>query len=151
VGLGTYAALLRDAALLLSNDTGPGHLAAAVGAPVISVMGPSDPCLWHPWGPDVQVLGGHGAWPLRPQVRQAVEQSRRAGGRVEQALSESPPGDPGSRRGKGNPRAPLKMTHGSLQMSQIINELQRVYFIIFCLRASTCFSCLIALLSRSLR
>ncbi len=74
VGLGTYAALLRDAALLLSNDTGPGHLAAAVGAPVISVMGPSDPRLWHPWGPDVQVLGGHGAWPLRPHVRQAVEQ-----------------------------------------------------------------------------
>lgn len=72
VGLGAYAALLRDAALMLSNDTGPGHLAAAVGTPLISVMGPSDPALWHPWGPGVQVLGGRGAWPTRQAVQQAV-------------------------------------------------------------------------------
>lgn len=75
VGLGAYAALLRDAALMLSNDTGPGHLAAAVGTPLISVMGPSDPRLWHPWGPAVQVLGGHGTWPARPRVQQAVEET----------------------------------------------------------------------------
>ena len=73
VGLGTYAALLRGAALMLSNDTGPGHLAAAVGAPLVSVMGPSDPRLWHPWGPDAQVLGGHGAWPPRAAVLQAIQ------------------------------------------------------------------------------
>jgi heptosyltransferase-2 len=72
VGLGAYAALLREAALMLSNDTGPGHLAAAVGTPLISVMGPSDPALWHPWGPGVQVLGGLGAWPTRQAVQQAV-------------------------------------------------------------------------------
>ena len=72
VGLGAYAALLRDAALMLSNDTGPGHLAAAVGTPLISVMGPSDPALWHPWGPGVQVLGGRGAWPTRQAVQRAV-------------------------------------------------------------------------------
>lgn len=74
VGLGAYAALLRDAALMLSNDTGPGHMAAAVGTPLISVMGPSDPRLWHPWGSDVQVLGGHGTWPDRGLVLQAVQQ-----------------------------------------------------------------------------
>jgi len=34
VGLGAYAALLKDAALMISNDTGPGHMAAAVGTPV---------------------------------------------------------------------------------------------------------------------
>lgn len=73
VGLGTYAALLRDAALMLSNDTGPGHMAAAVGTPLISVMGPSDPRLWHPWGPRVQVLGGLGLWPARQAVWQAVQ------------------------------------------------------------------------------
>ena len=33
VKLGAYGAILRRAALLVSNDTGPGHLAAAVGAP----------------------------------------------------------------------------------------------------------------------
>lgn len=72
VNLGVYAALLKDAALLISNDTGPGHMAAAVGAPLISVMGPSDPTLWRPWGHDVQVLGGHGRWPETGAVMDAT-------------------------------------------------------------------------------
>lgn len=72
VGLGAYAALLRDAAVMVSNDTGPGHLAAAVGAPLVSVMGPSDPALWRPWGPTVQVLGGDGQWPSAQAVQTAV-------------------------------------------------------------------------------
>lgn len=84
VGLGTYAALLQSAALMISNDTGPGHMAAAVGTPLISVMGPSNPVLWRPWGPNVQVLRGIGdgpgdpalssGWPASAQVEQAVEQ-----------------------------------------------------------------------------
>ena len=75
VNLGVYAALLQDAGVMLSNDTGPAHLAAAVGTPVVSVMGPSDPGLWHPWGPRVQVLGGHGAWPDPAAVMQALQRS----------------------------------------------------------------------------
>jgi heptosyltransferase-2 len=63
VGLGSYAALMQQAGLMVSNDTGPGHMAAAVGLPLVSVMGPSDPRLWRPWGPGVQVLGGGGSWP----------------------------------------------------------------------------------------
>ena len=73
VDLGVYAALLKGAALMVSNDTGPGHMAAAVGTPLISVMGPSDPSLWHPWGPNVQVLGGHGQWPDMDSVVQVTE------------------------------------------------------------------------------
>ncbi|MBX3635987.1 MAG: glycosyltransferase family 9 protein [Rubrivivax sp.] len=72
VGLGVYAALLRDAALMISNDTGPGHLAAAVGTPLVSVLGPSDPALWRPWGARVQVLGGHGRWPSADEVLAAA-------------------------------------------------------------------------------
>lgn len=79
VNLGVYAALLQDAALMLSNDTGPGHLAAAVGTPLVSVMGPSDPTLWHPWGPQVQVLGGHGRWPEAATVLQAVQRALAGG------------------------------------------------------------------------
>ena len=75
VNLGVYAALLQDAAMMVSNDTGPGHLAAAVGAPLVSVMGPSDPRLWHPWGARVQVLGGHGQWPEMSAVVQASRQA----------------------------------------------------------------------------
>jgi ADP-heptose:LPS heptosyltransferase len=72
VGLGAYAALLREAAVMVSNDTGPGHMAAAVGAPLVSVMGPSDPSLWRPWGPRVQLLGGDGDWPGVAAVTAAV-------------------------------------------------------------------------------
>ena len=72
VNLGVYAALLQSASLMVSNDTGPGHMAAAVGTPLVSVMGPSDPSLWHPWGPKVQVLGGDGRWPDLQAVGQAA-------------------------------------------------------------------------------
>lgn len=72
VGLGTYAALLKDAALMIANDTGPGHMAAAVGTPLLSVLGPSDPDLWRAWGPNVQLLRGRAGWPGAPEVRTAV-------------------------------------------------------------------------------
>ena len=79
VNLGVYAALLKSAALMISNDTGPGHMAAATGTRLVSVMGPSDPSLWHPWGPNVQVLGGDGRWPRLAAVAQAVEHALAAG------------------------------------------------------------------------
>jgi heptosyltransferase II len=72
VGLGAYAALLQDAAVMISNDTGPGHIAAAVGTPLVSVLGPSDPALWRAWGPGVQVLQGAGTWPEAGAVQAAV-------------------------------------------------------------------------------
>ncbi len=75
VDLGTYAALLQQSALMLSNDTGPGHIAAAVGTPLVSVLGPSDPGLWRPLGPQVQVVGGGGHWPDAAAVQQAAAQA----------------------------------------------------------------------------
>lgn len=75
VGLGTYAALLQDAALMISNDTGPGHIAAAVGTPLVSVLGPSDPVLWRPWGPHVHIVRAApdgGIWPDAAQVQAAA-------------------------------------------------------------------------------
>jgi heptosyltransferase-2 len=73
VGLGAYAALLAEAALMVSNDTGPGHMAAAVGTPLLSVLGPSDPLLWRAWGPAVQVLQGAGTWPALADVAAAAQ------------------------------------------------------------------------------
>ena len=72
VGLGAYAALLQQAALMISNDTGPGHMAAAVGTPLLSVLGPSDPALWRAWGPNVHLLRGSPGWPTRAQVASAA-------------------------------------------------------------------------------
>lgn len=69
VMLGVYGGLLRRAALMVSNDTGPAHLAAAVDAPVLSVLGPTKPEQWAPWGPQVQVLRH---WPRWPSVDEAL-------------------------------------------------------------------------------
>ncbi len=44
------AAILERALLMISNDNGPMHIAAAVGTPVIGLFGPSDPAIWGPWG-----------------------------------------------------------------------------------------------------
>lgn len=43
LGLPELATLLRRATLVLGGDTGPLHLAHALGAPVCCVMGPTDP------------------------------------------------------------------------------------------------------------
>jgi len=48
--LRTLAAVLERAALMVSNDNGPMHMAAALGVSVIGLFGPSDPAVWGPWG-----------------------------------------------------------------------------------------------------
>ena len=45
------ATLLRHAALFLGCDSGPAHLAAALGVPCVSVFGPTDPARNGPYGP----------------------------------------------------------------------------------------------------
>jgi lipopolysaccharide heptosyltransferase I len=45
-------ALSRAATLMVSGDTGPLHIAAAVGTPVVGVYGPTDPARNGPWSPD---------------------------------------------------------------------------------------------------
>lgn len=44
------AALLSEASLVLGPDSGPLHLAAAVGAPTVALFGPADPEEFCPWG-----------------------------------------------------------------------------------------------------
>ncbi|MBL8132108.1 MAG: glycosyltransferase family 9 protein [Anaerolineae bacterium] len=44
------AALLADARLVMGSDSGPLHLAAAVGAPTVTLFGAADPNEFRPWG-----------------------------------------------------------------------------------------------------
>ena len=44
------AVLLREAAVVVGGDTGPVHLAAALGVPVVGIYGGSDPVRNGPWG-----------------------------------------------------------------------------------------------------
>lgn len=41
--------VLRRAALFIGNDSGPAHMAAAFGVPVVVLFGSSDPVVWAPW------------------------------------------------------------------------------------------------------
>jgi ADP-heptose:LPS heptosyltransferase len=50
------AELIRGARLYIGNDSGPMHLAAAVGTPVVAVWGSSDSRRWRPWGVTHQVV-----------------------------------------------------------------------------------------------
>jgi lipopolysaccharide heptosyltransferase I len=43
--------IARAAALMVSGDTGPLHIAAAVGTPVVALFGPTDPERNGPWSP----------------------------------------------------------------------------------------------------
>ena len=47
----TVAAVLERLALFVTGDTGPMHLARAVGTPIVAVFGPSDPRRYAPDGP----------------------------------------------------------------------------------------------------
>ena len=50
------ACWLASARLYLGNDSGITHLAAAAGAPVLALFGPTDPAVWAPRGPNVRVF-----------------------------------------------------------------------------------------------
>lgn len=48
--LKTLGAVFKKAACVVSNDSGPMHLASAAGAPVVAVFGPTSPELTGPYG-----------------------------------------------------------------------------------------------------
>jgi lipopolysaccharide heptosyltransferase I len=51
LALGPLMALLRRAKFVVSADTGPLHLASAIGAPVVGLYGPTDPSRNGPYSP----------------------------------------------------------------------------------------------------
>ena len=50
------AALAKDCRLFLAADTGPLHIAGAMGAPLVAVFGPTDPARNGPWSKDDEVV-----------------------------------------------------------------------------------------------
>ena len=48
--------LLERAALVVTNDSGPMHLAAALGKPGVAIFGPTDPARNGPYGGSTRVL-----------------------------------------------------------------------------------------------
>ena len=76
--LAVIKSLLQGAALFLGNDSGPAHMAAAFGLPVVVIFGTSDSAIWAPWRTPSQVIlhpaGIHSV--TAQQVFQALEKMR---------------------------------------------------------------------------
>lgn len=64
VPLRCLPALLSTATVMITNDSGPMHIAAACGVPVVAMFGPTSAVRTGPYGLDHQVLGGD--VPCRP-------------------------------------------------------------------------------------
>jgi heptosyltransferase-3 len=58
--LAEVAQLMRDASLFAGNDSGPAHVAAAFGLPLVVLFGPSDSEIWAPWRTVGKVLKAEG-------------------------------------------------------------------------------------------
>ncbi len=55
-GLRALADLLQGARLFVASDTGPAHVAAALGVPTLTLFGPKDPDVMAPVGPRARAL-----------------------------------------------------------------------------------------------
>jgi ADP-heptose:LPS heptosyltransferase len=59
------AAILRSCTVYLGNDSGITHLAAMLGTPTLAIFGPTDPAVWGPRGPKVQIIGRGESFAIR--------------------------------------------------------------------------------------
>lgn len=69
----TFAAVLAGARVVVANDSGPGHLAAAVGVRLISVFGVTEPEKTRPWSPNATLVGSAAGWPRYEEISAAVD------------------------------------------------------------------------------
>lgn len=66
--LGNFAAIAKRAQVIVANDSGVSHIAAAVGAKQITLVGVTDTKRTGPWNPEAIVLGECGRWPTVDEV-----------------------------------------------------------------------------------
>jgi len=64
--------ILQSMDLLIANDSGPVHMAAAAGTPALAIFGPTDPKRCGPFGDGHRVL--ETPYPCRPCRRRSCEQ-----------------------------------------------------------------------------
>jgi heptosyltransferase-3 len=75
--LPVLATLLNKCAAYIGNDSGVTHLAAAIGAKVVAIFGPTDPEIWAPRGKNVTVIKGNAdCAPCSPEKRRDCEDLR---------------------------------------------------------------------------
>lgn len=74
--LGNYAALAKRARIVIANDSGISHVAAAVSANQITLLGVTDPAKTRPWNSKAVCLGNNtDGWPSLDEVLSALTRS----------------------------------------------------------------------------
>ncbi|MEG0822010.1 MAG: glycosyltransferase family 9 protein [Burkholderiaceae bacterium] len=73
--LGTYAALAARSTLVIANDSGVSHVAAAVGARQVTIFGVTAAGRTGPWNPRAVGVGRADAWPAPNEVIAALDQA----------------------------------------------------------------------------
>lgn len=91
--VGQLAAVLRRCAVLVSNDGGVAHLAAAVGTRTLTVFGPSNDAAWRPLGGDIITAD----LPCRPCFYRDFEIGLRHGCATRECLAQIEPADVAAR------------------------------------------------------
>jgi ADP-heptose:LPS heptosyltransferase len=54
--LSEIKSLIAGASLYVGNDSGPAHMAAALGVPAVVIFTASDPAIWGPWRTTSEVV-----------------------------------------------------------------------------------------------
>ena len=75
VPLGVFAALAEGAAVVIANDSGTSHVAAAVGARQVTIFGVTDRIRTGPWSKRAVCVGSNGAWPGVEEVVAALDEA----------------------------------------------------------------------------
>jgi len=75
--VGSFAALLAGSRLVVANDSGSAHVAAAVGAPLLTLFGVTDARRTGPWSTHAARLGSADGWPSFGEVAAAVDHKLR--------------------------------------------------------------------------
>lgn len=74
--LGTLAALAKRSRIVIANDSGISHVAAAVGANQITLIGVTNPQRTGPWNNKAIILGNEKTgWPSFEEVLNAIQKS----------------------------------------------------------------------------
>ena len=70
LSLGAFAALTARSALVICNDSGVSHVAAAASARQLTLFGVTRPGRTGPWSPRAVCVGAEDAWPPEDEVEQ---------------------------------------------------------------------------------
>ena len=73
LGLGAFAALTARATLVICNDSGVSHVAAAASARQLTLFGVTQPQRTGPWSPRAVCVGSDQAWPSQEEVTRQAE------------------------------------------------------------------------------